>query len=47
MLSAKGPNTEDRTILRRMRLDKGGVVDLAQETLRKKSKLKIKKIYSL
>ena len=43
MLSAKGPNTEDRTILRRMRLDKGGVVDLAQETISKKSKFKIKK----
>jgi hypothetical protein len=43
MLSAKGPNTEDRTILRRMRLDKGGVVDLAQETIQKKSKFKIKK----
>ena len=43
MLSAKGPNTEDRTILRKMRLDKGGVVDLAQETLQKKSKFKIKK----
>lgn len=36
MLSAKGPNTEDRTILRRMRLDKGGVVDLAQESIQKK-----------
>ena len=43
MLSAKGPNTEDRTILRRMRLDKGGVVDLAQENIQKKSKFKIKK----
>ena len=43
MLSAKGPNTEDRTILRRMRLDKGGVVDLAQEAIQKKSKFKIKK----
>ena len=43
MLSAKGPNTEDRPILRRMRLDKGGVVDLAQESLQKKSKFKIKK----
>ena len=43
MLSAKGPNTEDRTILRRMRLDKGGVVDLAQESIQKKSKFKIKK----
>ena len=43
MLSAKGPNTEDRIILRKMRLDKGGVVDLAQETLQKKNKFKIKK----
>ena len=43
MLSAKGPNTEDRTILRRMRMDKGGVVDLAQESIQKKSKFKIKK----
>ena len=43
MLSAKGPNTEDRTILRRMRIDKGGVVDLAQESIQKKSKFKIKK----
>ena len=41
MLSAKGPNTEDRTILRRMRIDKGGVVDLAQENIQKKSKFKI------
>ena len=29
MLSSKGLNTEDRIILRRMRIDKGGVVDLA------------------
>ena len=43
MLSAKGPNTEDRTIFRKMRLDKGGVVDLAQENIQKKSKFKIKK----
>jgi hypothetical protein len=43
MLSAKGPNTEDRPILRKMRLDKGGVVDLAQESLQKKSKFKIKR----
>ena len=43
MLSAKGPNTEDRTILRRMRIDKGGVVDLAQESIQKKNKFKIKK----
>ena len=43
MLSAKGPNTEDRTIFRKMRLDKGGVVDLAQENIQKKSRFKIKK----
>ena len=43
MLSAKGPNTEDRTILRRMRIDKGGVVDLAQENIQKKNRFKIKK----
>ena len=43
MLSAKGPNTEDRTIFRKMRLDKGGVVDLAQESIQKKSKFKIKR----
>ena len=39
MLSAK-----DRTILRRMRLDKGGVVDLAQENAKKKNQFKIKKM---
>ena len=43
MISSKGPNAEDRIILRKMRLDKGGVVDLAQEE-RKKGKYKIKKI---
>ena len=43
MLSSKGPKTEDRIILRKMRLDKGGVVDLAQEE-RKRNKYKIKKI---
>ena len=43
MMSSKGPNTEDRTILRRMRFDKGGVVDLAQEE-RKKGKYKIRKV---
>ena len=42
MISSKGPSAEDRTILRRMRLDKGGVVDLAQEDP-KKNKYKIKK----
>ena len=41
MISSKGPSCEDRPILRRMRLDKGGVVDLAQEK-RKKNKFKIK-----
>ena len=41
MISSKGPSCEDRPILRRMRLDKGGVVDLAQEE-RKKTKFKIK-----
>ena len=45
MISSKGPNTEDRTILRKMRFDKGGVVDLAQEE-RKKGKYKIKKFQS-
>ena len=44
MLSSKGPKTEDRIILRKMRLDKGGVVDLAQEERKKKYKYKIKKI---
>ena len=43
MISSKGPSCEDRPILRKMRLDKGGVVDLAQEE-RKKAKYKIKKI---
>ena len=42
MISSKGPSCEDRPILRRMRLEKGGVVDLAQEE-RKKNKFKIKK----
>ena len=40
MISSKGPSCEDRPILRRMRMDKGGVVDLAQEE-RKKNKFKI------
>jgi len=42
MISSKGPSREDKPILRRMRLEKGGVVDLAQEDL-KKNKFKIKK----
>ena len=44
ILSIKGLNFEDRMILRRMRIDKGGVVDLAQEQLGKKEKFKIKKV---
>ena len=44
MLSSKGTNTEDRTILRRMRFEKGGVVDLAQEAFKKKEQFKIKKV---
>ena len=42
MLSSKGPSCEDRIILRRMRLEKGGVVDLAQEE-NKSNKFKIRK----
>ena len=43
MLSSKGLNTEDRTIFRKMRFDKGGVVDLAQEQINKKgNQFKIK-----
>ena len=44
MLSSKGPSAEDRTILRRMRLEKGGVVDLAQEQ-RKKAKYRIRQVF--
>ena len=44
MLSSKGPSAEDRIILRRMRLDKGGVVDLAQEQ-RKKAKYRIRQVF--
>ena len=44
MLSSKGLNTEDRTILRYQRIDKGGVVDLAQEQIKKKEKFKIRKV---
>ena len=42
MMSGKGPNGEDMTILRKNRNEKGGVVDLAQEEM-KKNKFKIKK----
>ena len=41
MLSSKGLNAEDRLIFRHQRIDKGGVVDLGQEQLRKKEKFKI------
>jgi hypothetical protein len=44
MMASKGLNTEDRLIFRKNRLGgKGGVVDLAQEKLAKKTKFKIKK----
>ena len=43
IMSSKRSNTEDRTILRKMRLEKGGVVDLAQEKINK-NKFKIKKV---
>ena len=42
MISSKGPHCEDRIILRKMRFDKGGVVDLAQESRKKKDQFKIK-----
>ncbi len=44
MLSSKGPSAEDRIILRRMRLDRGGVVDLAQESNKTKVKYGVKKV---
>ena len=44
MLSSKGPNCEDRIMLRKYRLDKGGVVDLAQEE-GKKGKFTVKKVH--
>ena len=43
MLSSKGPNCEDRTMLRKYRFDKGGVVDLAQEEA-KRGKYTVKKV---
>ena len=42
-LSSKGANNEDRVILRKMRMEKGGVIDLAIEK-RKKVNYKIKQI---
>ena len=44
MISSKGPSCEDRPILRRMRMEKGGVVDLAQED-RRKNRFKIRKAH--
>ena len=44
MISSKGPHCEDRIILRKMRFDKGGVVDLAQEAQKKKNKFQVRKI---
>ena len=41
MVSSKGKNTEDRPILREMRLEKGGVVDLSPNNARKRP-IKIK-----
>ena len=43
ILSSKGLRTEDRVILRKMRFEKGGVVDLAQEEKRR-GKYKIRKV---
>ena len=43
MLASKGINSENRIILRKMRLEKGGVVDLGQVE-RKKYKYKIRKV---
>ena len=43
MLSSKGPSAQDRIILRKMRMEKGGVVDLAQEQ-RKKPKYRIRQV---
>ena len=42
MISTKGSNSENKVILRKMRLEKGGVVDLAQESIKKLTKKGIK-----
>jgi hypothetical protein len=39
MIASKGVNTENRIILRKMRLEKGGVVDLAAQMEKKKSEV--------
>ena len=44
MLASKNQKSEDRIILRRMRFEKGGVVDLAQENNNNNNKFYIKKI---
>ena len=45
MISSKGKNTENRPISRKMRFEKGGVVDFSQEKVKKKKyKYLIKKI---
>ena len=46
MLSSKGPNCEDKVITRLMRIEKGGVVDFAQQANRNKNKFDIKKVRS-
>jgi hypothetical protein len=43
MISSKGLRTENRTILRKMRFEKGGVVDLAAED-RRRGKYQIRKV---
>ena len=43
MLSSKGRNTENRIFQRKMRLEKGGVVDLASQLEKTKGKYKIRK----
>ena len=44
MIASKGVNTENRIILRKMRLEKGGVVDLAAQMEKKRAKYKIRKV---
>jgi hypothetical protein len=43
MITSKGLNDKDKIILRNMRNEKGGVVDLAQDKIRH-NKFKIKKV---
>ena len=46
MVSSKGKNTENRPIFRKMRFEKGGVVDLAQDGKKNKLRFFIKKMRS-